>query len=275
MFERYSERARRAVFFSRYEASQLGSPAISPEHLLLGVLREGSQELAPIFKADAADAIRKEIEERPKIAEKISISVDLPLDNAAKRALAYAAEEAERAAHFTINIEHLAAGLLREEKSLAAELLRKHGATLEAVRELLAMRKNFRSPGGIPAIPRALGRGVEGALVEIHGAHWGAPYIREAAAECRRYHWEARRWTPRDALRHRETQKIFLYSGQSFDAQQYEVVKSGWEQDHCVICWWELSHSDPPERRDAYWNGQEWLCGECFERFIKRRDFSG
>ena len=40
MFERYTEKARRVIFFARYEASQFGAPAIEPEHLLLGLMRE-------------------------------------------------------------------------------------------------------------------------------------------------------------------------------------------------------------------------------------------
>ena len=40
MFERYTEKARRVIFFARYEASQFGSPYIETEHLLLGLLRE-------------------------------------------------------------------------------------------------------------------------------------------------------------------------------------------------------------------------------------------
>ena len=49
MFERYTEKARRVIFFARYEASQFGSPDIETEHLLLGVLREG-KDLANRFR---------------------------------------------------------------------------------------------------------------------------------------------------------------------------------------------------------------------------------
>jgi ATP-dependent Clp protease ATP-binding subunit ClpC len=49
MFERYTERARRVLFFARYEASQLGSISIETEHLLLGLIREGKGLTSRIF----------------------------------------------------------------------------------------------------------------------------------------------------------------------------------------------------------------------------------
>ena len=57
MFERYTERARRVLFFARYEASQLGSTAISSEHLLLGLLREGKGLTSRIFERAALDSM--------------------------------------------------------------------------------------------------------------------------------------------------------------------------------------------------------------------------
>ena len=66
MFERYTERARRVLFFARYEASQLGTRSITPEHLLLGLLREG-KGLASRVLADASlslDGVREEIKDR-------------------------------------------------------------------------------------------------------------------------------------------------------------------------------------------------------------------
>ena len=49
MFERYTERARRVLFFARYEASQIGTPSIEPAHILLGILREGRGLIPTIF----------------------------------------------------------------------------------------------------------------------------------------------------------------------------------------------------------------------------------
>ena len=79
MFERYTEKARRVIFFARYEASQYGSPYIETEHLLLGLMRE-DKALANRFlrQQGSIESIRKEIEGRTLLREKISTSVELP-----------------------------------------------------------------------------------------------------------------------------------------------------------------------------------------------------
>ena len=80
MFERYTEKARRVIFFARYEASQFGSPYIETEHLLLGLLREDKALTNRFLRSHASvESIRKQIEGRTTIREKVSTSVDLPL----------------------------------------------------------------------------------------------------------------------------------------------------------------------------------------------------
>ena len=117
MFERYTERARRVIFFARYEASQFGSTTIETEHLLLGLIREDKNLTNRFLRNHSSiESIRKEIEGRTTIREKVSTSIDLPLSNECKRILAYAAEEAERLNHRHIGTEHLLLGILREEK---------------------------------------------------------------------------------------------------------------------------------------------------------------
>ena len=100
MFERYTEKARRVIFFARYEASQYGSPYIETEHLLLGLMRE-DKALANRFlrQQGSIESIRKEIEARITIRERISTSVEVPLSAECKRILNMAAEEAERLGH--------------------------------------------------------------------------------------------------------------------------------------------------------------------------------
>src|SRR4249920_3724855 len=139
MFERYTEKARRVIFFARYEASQFGSPYIETEHLLLGLLREDKALANRFLRSHAAvESIRKQIEGHTTIREKVSTSVDLPLSHECKRVLAYGAEEAERLSHKHIGTEHLLLGLLREEKCFAAEILHERGLRLSAIREELA-----------------------------------------------------------------------------------------------------------------------------------------
>src|SRR5437667_2151907 len=136
MFERYTEKARRVIFFARYEASQFGSPYIETEHLLLGLLRDDKALANRFLRSHAAvDSIRNQIEGHATIREKVSTSVDLPLSHECKRVLAYGAEEAERLSHKHIGTEHLLLGLLREEKSFAAEILHERGLRLSQVRE--------------------------------------------------------------------------------------------------------------------------------------------
>src|SRR6266478_6142627 len=83
MFERYTEKARRVIFFARYEASQFGSPYIETEHLLLGLLREDKALTNRFLRSHASiESIRKQIEGRTTIRDKVSTSVDLPLRSA-------------------------------------------------------------------------------------------------------------------------------------------------------------------------------------------------
>jgi len=139
MFERYTEKARRVIFFARYEASQFGSPYIETEHLLLGSLREDKALTNRFLRSHAAvESIRKQVEANTAIREKTSTSVDLPLSNECKRVLAYAAEEAERLGHKHIGTEHLFLGLLREENCFAANMLKERGIELAKAREELA-----------------------------------------------------------------------------------------------------------------------------------------
>ncbi len=139
MFERYTEKARRVIFFARYEASEFGAPCIETEHLLLGLLREDkalSNRFLP--SDDSVESIRQRVRALTPERPNISTSVDLPLTHESKRVLAYAAEETERLSHKYIGTEHLLLGLLRDENCLAANLLRERGLSLESVREELA-----------------------------------------------------------------------------------------------------------------------------------------
>jgi ATP-dependent Clp protease ATP-binding subunit ClpC len=151
MFERYTEKARRVIFFARYEASQFGSPYIETEHLLLGLLREDKALTNRFLRSHASiESIRKQVEGRAPIRDKVSTSVDLPLSQECKRVLAYAAEEAERLSHKHIGTEHLLLGLLREERSFAAEILHERGLRLSTIREELGRVQSEKTSSGRP-----------------------------------------------------------------------------------------------------------------------------
>ncbi|HEX5108938.1 MAG TPA: ATP-dependent Clp protease ATP-binding subunit [Vicinamibacterales bacterium] len=140
MFERYTERARRVLFFARYEASQLGSISIETEHLLLGLIREGKGLTSRIFARShlSLENIRKEIEGRTVFREKVSTSVEIPFSAETKRVLQFAADEADRLLHNYIGTEHLLLGILREERSVAASILMEKGMRLQSVRDDIA-----------------------------------------------------------------------------------------------------------------------------------------
>jgi ATP-dependent Clp protease ATP-binding subunit ClpA len=139
LFERYTEKARKVIFFARYEASEFGSPFIGPEFLLLGMLREDKYVVTRwLGEGDWLAVFREETEKYVDKGAKVPTSVDLPLADEAKRILAYAAEEAERLKHQHIGTEHLFLGILRESRSHAAKMLTSRGVDIKTVREAIA-----------------------------------------------------------------------------------------------------------------------------------------
>jgi hypothetical protein len=254
MFERYTEKSRRVIFFARYEASQYGSPYIETEHMLLGIMREDKAITARLLPVGAAESIRKIIEGQALRREKVSTSVDLPLSNESKRVLAYGAEEAERLNHKHIGSEHLLLGLLREKKSFGAQLLRDQGVEIENARRAIAESK----PEGLP---------LKGG-VEIHGHTLDAKYVRLCAMDCQRFFWQKRTFVASDMILHREDHRISFDPKLGDDSASFELVKGGWKEDACKICYWKLKESDDPERGIGYANGRNWLCCECYDNFV-------
>jgi ATP-dependent Clp protease ATP-binding subunit ClpC len=137
MFEKYNEKARRALFFARYEASKLGSKVIESEHLLLGILREGEDIIKEIFGRFNVkpEEVRREIEGDRIFVERISSTAELPLSEESKKILAYASHEAESMMHPYVGTEHLLIGLLRVDGCVAGRLLTARGFNLYGVRE--------------------------------------------------------------------------------------------------------------------------------------------
>jgi hypothetical protein len=273
MFERYTEKARRVIFFARYEASQFGSPVIDTEHLLLGILRETTQ-VTRMLPAGAPEAIRAQIDARFEIREKVSNNVDLPLSNAAKRVLAYGAEEAERLNDRHIGSEHLFLGLLREENSLAAKLLEPFGVKLEQFRTKVEVMGAYEAADGVlssrdrrlDAAPRL--------IITIHGLPFKVDDVLGEVRRCRlhRWHWRKASWKPRDCVTDRQSGKVSLDITLAEDSANFELIKSGWKKDHCTVCCWELFESQD-DHGTGYTNGRDWLCLECYDKFWARPDF--
>ena len=146
MFERYTEKARRVIFFARYEALQYGSQVIAPEHILLGLMREDktlSARFFPFRKNVTVEAVRREVEERIVLRERIPQSAELHLASETKRILILANEESRNLENRHIGPEHLLLGLLRQEQSVAAEILFNFGLKLADAREEVARQNGF------------------------------------------------------------------------------------------------------------------------------------
>jgi uncharacterized protein YbbC (DUF1343 family) len=140
MFERYTEKARRVIFFARYEASHFGASMIEPEHLLLGLSRE-DKPLFARFLTDgkrSLESIRGQVEQHSSSRERIPCVVELPLSEESKLALTYAHEESLGLGDRHVGTEHLLLGLLRLEGSLAAQILFELGLRIDAMRDVLA-----------------------------------------------------------------------------------------------------------------------------------------
>ena len=143
MFENYTEKARRVIFFARYEVSEFGSKAIEPEHLLLGLLHEDKPLILRFLPANISiDMIRQQIETHMTKGERISTSVEIPLSRMSKAVLKNADEDSQDLKHSHIGTEHLLLGLLRQKKSpssrfkesVAEKVLRENGLELAEIR---------------------------------------------------------------------------------------------------------------------------------------------
>ena len=123
MFNRFTRRALQVLFYARSQVSQLGSLAIEPEHILLGVLDEGNGLGCRILARTGVvlDDFRSDIVPRLTGGEKVPEFDEIPFSASCKRALEYAAEEADRLLQNYIGTEHLLLGLLREERSVVRQ----------------------------------------------------------------------------------------------------------------------------------------------------------
>jgi ATP-dependent Clp protease ATP-binding subunit ClpC len=139
MLENLTERARRTLFFARYEAARVGAPQILSEHLLLGMLREGDELVEEVFGRFGVSPaeVRGELVGEGVEGEGRG-AADLPLAEESRRVLLLAAHEAEVLGQMAVGNEHLLLALLRYEGTAAGHALAAHGMTLFSVREKLA-----------------------------------------------------------------------------------------------------------------------------------------
>jgi Clp amino terminal domain, pathogenicity island component/NTF2 fold immunity protein len=199
MFERFTERARRVIFFARYEASQYGSTTIEIEHLLLGALKE-DRDLIKRFSGSSttAENIRTEIEKHLTLREKVSTSVDLPLSEACKRVLTLALNECVALNHSHVEVEHLLLGILRQETSTASQILQTFGIDEFAVRRQIAP-DSLRYRVSVFAVPTAGCVPNAETAIRIAEAVWSPIFGDEIVKSQRPFHAELMNetWTVR------------------------------------------------------------------------------
>src|SRR5213083_2485900 len=137
MYERFTDRARKVMQLANQEAQRFQHEYIGTEHILLGLIKEGSGVAANVMKNLNIDLnkVRREIENLVQCGPNVVTMGKLPQTPRAKKVIEYATEEARNLNHNYIGSEHLLLGLLREEEGVAAQVLMNLNLKLEEVRE--------------------------------------------------------------------------------------------------------------------------------------------
>ena len=137
MFERFTDRARKVMALANQEAQRFNHEYIGTEHILLGLVKEGSGVGANVLKNLDVDLrkVRLEVEKLVKSGPETVTMGKLPQTPRAKKVIEYAIEEARNLNHNYVGTEHLLLGLLREQDGVAAQVLMNLNLRLEDVRE--------------------------------------------------------------------------------------------------------------------------------------------
>ena len=161
MYERFTDRARKVMQLANQEAQRFNHEYIGTEHILLGLIKEGSGVAANVLKNLDVDLrkIRLEVEKLVQSGPDMVTMGKLPQTPRAKKVIEYSMEEARNLNHNYVGTEHILLGLLREQEGVAAQVLMNLGLKLEEVRE---------------EVLNLLGHGPEGEAVERGGAPGGA-----------------------------------------------------------------------------------------------------
>ncbi len=168
MYERFTDRARKVMQLANQEAQRFNHEYIGTEHILLGLIKEGSGVAANVLKNLDVDLrkIRLEVEKLVQSGPDMVTMGKLPQTPRAKKVIEYSMEEARNLNHNYVGTEHILLGLLREQEGVAAQVLMNLGLKLEEVRE---------------EVLNLLGHGMEGPEgAERAGSLGGAPAPGEA-----------------------------------------------------------------------------------------------
>jgi len=160
MYERFTDRARKVMQLANQEAQRFNHEYIGTEHVLLGLVKEGSGVAANVLKNLDVDLrkIRLEVEKLVQSGPEMVTMGKLPQTPRAKKVIEYSMEEARNLNHNYVGTEHILLGLLREQEGVAAQVLMNLGLKLEEVRE---------------EVLNLLGHGVEGEAGERGGREGG------------------------------------------------------------------------------------------------------
>jgi Clp amino terminal domain, pathogenicity island component len=272
MFERYTEGARRIIFFALYEARGLGSPEIDTEHLLLGLLREDKALIRQVLLNLDYESAYRNIAGAASPVATFPTRGDLPLSNHGKRVLKYACDEADRLNSKHIGTEHLLLGLVCDAEFLSAKLLAKM-TSLDSLRkrvEALPARGPRNDVPQIRSVPAASN------TVEIHGRCHKLEPVASAVQRLKQhsFFWERKPWQPRDVVFEKNGKRFSFDTSLAKDAAKYLLVKGGWKKDPCAICGWELFESEDSRHGTGFTNGGSWVCEECYHRFVEGDYFS-
>lgn len=169
MYERFTDRARKVMQLANQEAQRFNHEYIGTEHILLGLIKEGSGVAANVLKNLDVDLrkIRLEVEKLVQSGPDMVTMGKLPQTPRAKKVIEYSMEEARNLNHNYVGTEHILLGLLREQEGVAAQVLMNLGLKLEEVREevlnLLGHGaegvEGSERPGGLPGAPAGGGGG--------------------------------------------------------------------------------------------------------------------
>ena len=155
MFERFTDRARKVMALANQEAQRFNHEYIGTEHILLGLVKEGSGVGATVLKNLDVDIkkLRLEVEKLVKSGPDMVTMGKLPHTPRAKKVIEYAIEEARSLNHNYVGTEHLLLGLLRETEGIAAQVMMNLGLRLEDVRQevlnLLGAGVDTNEPTGL------------------------------------------------------------------------------------------------------------------------------
>jgi len=152
MYERFTDRARKVMQLANQEAQRFNHEYIGTEHILLGLIKEGSGVAANVLKNLDVDLrkIRLEVEKLVQSGPEMVTMGKLPQTPRAKKVIEYSMEEARNLNHNYVGTEHILLGLLREQEGVAAQVLMNLGLKLEEVRDEVLNLLGHGMEGGEP-----------------------------------------------------------------------------------------------------------------------------